>query len=129
MSEYLTQSRPYAEAIFQISEQDDAIDSWIQDLTLISNALQDQAVKSLIETPDISQKEKTDKFIALFEGEISSKTSNFLKTLGEANRLRLYDNIFYNFLSSNLILKERQVDKIHFQHKIQVRHLWGLISN
>ena len=61
MSEYLTQSRPYAEAIFQISEQDDAIDSWIQDLTLISNALQDQAVKSLIETPDISQKEKTDK--------------------------------------------------------------------
>ena len=103
MSEYLTQSRPYAEAIFQISEQDDAIDSWIQDLTLISNALQDQAVKSLIETPDISQKEKTDKFIALFEGEISSKTSNFLKTLGEANRLRLYDNIFYNFLSLNLI--------------------------
>ena len=58
MSEYLTQSRPYAEAIFQISEQDDAIDSWIQDLTLISNAFQDQAVKSLIETPDISQKEK-----------------------------------------------------------------------
>ena len=66
MSEYLTQSRPYAEAIFQISEQDDAIDSWIQDLTLISNTFQDQAVKSLIETPDISQKEKTDKFVALF---------------------------------------------------------------
>ena len=108
MSEYLTQSRPYAEAIFQISEQDDAIDSWIQDLTLISNALQDQAVKSLIETPDISQKEKTDKFIALFEGEISSKTSNFLKTLGEANRLRLYDNIFYkvslNFYQFQLFL-------------------------
>ena len=126
MSEYLTQSRPYAEAIFQISEQDDAIDSWIQDLTLISNALQDQAVKSLIETPDISQKEKTDKFIALFEGEISSKTSNFLKTLGEANRLRLYDNIFYNFLdlvakkrnqknvvvSSAFELEESQLDKI-----------------
>ena len=126
MSEYLTQSRPYAEAIFQISEQDDAIDSWIQDLTLISNAFQDQAVKSLIETPDISQKEKTDKFIALFEGEISSKTSNFLKTLGEANRLRLYDNIFYNFLdlvakkrnqknvtvSSAFELEESQLDKI-----------------
>lgn len=111
MSEYLTQSRPYAEAIFQISEQDDAIDSWIQDLTLISNALQDQAVKSLIETPDISQKEKTDKFIALFEGEISSKTSNFLKTLGEANRLRLYDNIFYNFL--DLVAKKKKPKKCY----------------
>ena len=75
---------------------------------------------------DISQKEKTDKFIALFEGEISSKTSNFLKTLGEANRLRLYDNIFYNFLdlvakkrnqknvtvSSAFELEESQLDKI-----------------
>ena len=27
MAEYLTQSRPYAEAIFEISEQDDSIDS------------------------------------------------------------------------------------------------------
>lgn len=126
MSEYLTQSRPYAEAIFQISDQDNEIDSWIQDLTLISNAFQDETVKSLIETPDISQKEKTDKFVALFEGEISSKTSNFLKTLGEANRLRLFDNVFYNFLelvakkrnqknvvvSSVFELEESQIDKI-----------------
>ena len=30
MSEYLTQSRPYAEAIFEISEQDNSTDSWIK---------------------------------------------------------------------------------------------------
>ena len=109
MSEYLTQSRPYAEAIFQISEQDNEIDSWIQDLTLISNASQDETVKSLIETPDISQKEKTDKFVALFEGEISSKTSNFLKTLGEANRLRLFNNVFYNFLE---LVAKKEIKKM-----------------
>ena len=62
----------------------------------------------------------------MFEGEISTKTSNFLKTLGEANRLRLYDNIFFNFLdlvakkrnqknvtvSSAFELEESQLDKI-----------------
>ena len=55
MSEYLTQSRPYAEAIFEISEQDNSTDSWIKDLAMISSAFQEKQIKSLIETPDISQ--------------------------------------------------------------------------
>ena len=70
MSEYLTQSRPYAEAIFEISEQDNSTDSWIKDLATISSAFQEKQIKSLIETPDISQREKTEKFIAIFEGEV-----------------------------------------------------------
>ncbi len=105
MSEYLTQSRPYAEAIFEISEQDNSTDSWIKDLAMISSAFQEKQIKSLIETPDISQREKTEKFIAIFEGEVSKKTVNFLKALGEANRLKILDNIIFNFL--DLVAKKR----------------------
>jgi len=55
MAEYLTQSRPYAEAIFEIAEQDNSVDSWIKDLALISTSFQDNLIQALIYTPDISQ--------------------------------------------------------------------------
>ena len=61
MAEYLTQSRPYAEAIFEIAEQDNSVDSWIKDLALISTSFQDNLIQALIDTPDISQREKAEK--------------------------------------------------------------------
>ena len=105
MAEYLTQSRPYAEAIFEIAEQDNSVDSWIKDLALISTSFQDNLIQALIDTPDISQREKAGKFVSIFEGEVSAKTINFLKTLGQANRLKILDNIILNFLE--LVAKKR----------------------
>ena len=105
MAEYLTQSRPYAEAIFEIAEQDNSVDSWIRDLALISTSFQDNLIQALIDTPDISQREKAEKFVSIFEGEVSAKTINFLKTLGQANRLKILDNIILNFLE--LVAKKR----------------------
>ena len=105
MAEYLTQSRPYAEAIFEIAEQDNSVDSWIKDLALISTSFQDNLIQALIDTPDISQREKAEKFVSIFEGEVSAKTINFLKTLGQANMLKILDNIILNFLE--LVSKKR----------------------
>ena len=105
MAEYLTQSRPYAEAIFEIAEQDNSVDSWIKDLALISTSFQDKLIQALIDTPDISQREKAEKFVSIFEGEVSAKTINFLKTLGQANRLKILYNIILNFLE--LVAKKR----------------------
>ena len=105
MAEYLTQSRPYAEAIFEIAEQDNSVDSWIKDLALISTSFQENLIQALIDTPDISQREKAEKFVSIFEGEVSAKTINFLKTLGQANRLKILDNIILNFLE--LVAKKR----------------------
>ena len=105
MAEYLTQSRPYAEAIFAIAEQDNSVDSWIKDLALISTSFQENLIQALIDTPDISQREKAEKFVSIFEGEVSAKTINFLKTLGQANRLKMLDNFILNFLE--LVAKKR----------------------
>ena len=105
MAEYLTHSRPYAEASFEIAEQDNSVDSWIKDLALISTSFQDSLIQALIDTPDISQREKAEKFVSIFEGEVSAKTINFLKTLGQANRLKILDNIILNFLE--LVSKKR----------------------
>ena len=120
MAEYLTQSRPYAEAIFEIAEQDNSVDSWIKDLALISTSFQDSLIQALIDTPDISQREKAEKFVSIFEGEVSAKTINFLKTLGQANRLKILDNIILNFLE--LVAKKRN------QKNVVVSSAFDIIS-
>ena len=40
MSEIRTQSRPYAEAAFEVALADDALDAWMADFSLIELALE-----------------------------------------------------------------------------------------
>ena len=70
MSEIRTQSRPYAEAAFEVALADDALDAWTADFSLIELALEDQKISQLVETPSISQSEKTNIFCELFKDEV-----------------------------------------------------------
>ena len=90
MSELLTQSRPYAEAIFDIAKEEQTLDAWVSDLSIVVSAMQEEAVKILINTPDLSQRNKAEIFTSLFEDEISKKVSNFILVIGQANSCLLY---------------------------------------
>ena len=54
MSEIRTQSRPYAEAAFEVALADDTLDGWTADFSMIELALEDQKISQLVETPSIS---------------------------------------------------------------------------
>ena len=68
MSELLTQSRPYAEAIFDIAKEEQALDIWVKDLSIVVSAMQNDVVKILINSPELSQRKKAEIFTSLFEG-------------------------------------------------------------
>ena len=76
-----TQARPYAQAIFEHSEE------WTEDLRQVVNVIKQPNVAKLIDSPKMAYKEKAEAFIGLFKGEIQKKTTNFLRVLGEAKRL------------------------------------------
>ena len=59
MSEVRTQSRPCAEAAFEVAKADDTLDKWIKDFSSMETAFEDEKVLNLVETPSISQIEKT----------------------------------------------------------------------
>ena len=63
MSEIKTQSRPYAEAAFEVAMADDTLDSWAADFSLIELALEEQKISQLVETPSISQSQKNKYFL------------------------------------------------------------------
>ena len=56
-------------------------------------ALETSEVQQLIDSPKLAYKEKTEVFLSLFEGQIESKTSNFIKVLGESKRISLRPHI------------------------------------
>ena len=82
-----TIARPYAQAIYDHSE------GWEKDLGQLELALETPEVQQLIDSPKLAYKEKTEVFLSLFEGQIESKTSNFIKVLGESKRISLLPHI------------------------------------
>ena len=126
MSELLTQSRPYAEAIFDIAKEEQTLDAWVSDLSIVVSAMQEEEVKTLINTPDLSQRNKAEIFTSLFEGEISKKVSNFVLVIGQANRINLLESVLESFkrlvaleknqknvmVASSYSLEQDQLDKI-----------------
>ena len=82
-----TIARPYAQAIYDHSK------GWEKDLGQLELALETFEVKQLIDSPKLAYKEKTEVFLSLFEGQIESKTSNFIKVLGESKRISLLPHI------------------------------------
>ena len=110
MSEIRTQSRPYAEAAFETAKADDTLDAWSADFSLIELALEDQKMLQLVETPSISQTEKTSIFCDVFRDEVQDKFVNFLTVAGSANRLRLLTEISKNF--KELVAKEKNLKNI-----------------
>ena len=84
---YETIARPYAQAIYDHSK------GWEKDLRQLELALETSEVQQLIDSPKLAYKEKTEVFLSLFEGQIESKTSNFIKVLGESKRISLLPHI------------------------------------
>jgi len=115
-----TIARPYAQAIYDHSE------GWEVDLEQLERALETPAVQQLIDSPKLAYKEKTDVFLSLFEGEIESKTSNFVRVLGESKRISLIPHISKEykkllsgtkgssevFITTAFELSEEQLEKI-----------------
>ena len=99
-----TQARPYAQAIFEHSEE------WTKDLGRVVNAINQPSVAKLIDSPKLAYKEKTEIFIGLFEGEVQKKTTNFLKVLGEAKRLSLLPDILSEY--QKLLAKKNKLNNV-----------------
>ena len=93
-----------------MAKADGTLDEWSADFSLIELALEDQKMLQLVETPSISQSEKTSIFCDVFRDEVQDKFVNFLAVAGSANRLRLLTDISKNF--KELVAKEKNLKNI-----------------
>ena len=99
-----TQARPYAQAIFEHSEE------WTEDLRQVVAVIKQPNVAKLTDSPKLAYKEKAEAFIGLFKGEIQKKTTNFLRVLGGAKRLSLLPEILSEY--QKLVAKKNKLNDV-----------------
>ena len=87
MANNQTLSRPYAQALFEHSE------GWLEDLEKLTAVVREPIVSNLIDSPHLSYQDKVKQILTLLEGEVESKSINFLKVLGGSRRLSLLPEI------------------------------------
>lgn len=98
MSVFTTIARPYAKAAFEYAVEKNTIASWGMFFQRMAYVVRDNRVKSLLQNPQIEEKDKLDFIIYLASSEATNDQRNFLAILSKFRRLlalpalaKLYD--------------------------------------
>lgn len=97
MAEYATLARPYGNAIFSFAKSADALPRWSHLLGLLSAALAEPAVRTLVESPDLAAGRKAERLAALCGDAVDAAGERFLQALASNGRLPLLAEIQRRF--------------------------------
>lgn len=141
MAEAITIARPYAEAVFKLAKERNALLAWSEMLELIAAVATDKQIKALIGNPQIPLKTLRDIICGACNGGLNKEGKQFVGLLIENKRLSVLDqivNLFEEFkakhesslearIRSAFSLNESQLDKLisvlenRFQRKINAQ--------
>ena len=94
MAELTTLARPYAKAVFDAAQDQNAVDPWDQALAFVAQVAADQEVKKILANPGLTEQRKAELFVETLEGEsLPEGLRNFLLILAENKRLALLPEI------------------------------------
>ena len=118
----------YAEALFQIGEEEKLTDMLYQELSEIVNLIKvNQDLFSILKSPVISKKEKISLIDNIFEDKININIKNFLKILIEQDRISFIsdisdsykellnekNNILEGFVISAIPMKKEEIKELN----------------
>lgn len=93
MPEPITIARPYAEAVFELAAQTDALARWSQALEAMARIAQDPDMLMLIADPKVSDEQRARIFLELCGEGVTPEARNFVTLLLVNNRLALLPEI------------------------------------
>jgi F-type H+-transporting ATPase subunit delta len=93
MAEKITLARPYAKAIFELASKDNAIDSWMEKLDLLSQVSSVDEVLDVVKNPEINLDDTISMFTEICKDMLDDESINLLRLAGENGRLDLFPEI------------------------------------
>jgi len=87
MSNNYTYARPYAEAAFKISLEDNAGKDWTHNLLLLEAIIQSEEIKEALANPKIANEKRVKLLLSFFEKQTTTRLQNFLTLLLEKKRI------------------------------------------
>lgn len=93
MAELATIARPYAEAIFRLAKQDNALPAWSAALTLIVSVYEDPQMRATMANPKVSANDIERLLLAICADRISGAARNLIQLLVHNRRLSVLPQI------------------------------------
>ena len=101
MAEFATIARPYAKALFNLAQEKNQIESWLDGLEELAAVVQNQKVISFLEQPEINTSEKVNVLAELVELK-SDELKNFITVLAEQKRLPVLPEVYAQYQALTL---------------------------
>lgn len=86
-------TRRYAQAIFEIAKEKDSLESWLQELTLLSETSQNSEFVSVINSPTVASNQKKVFVNKIFSDSISVLGKNLILLLGSNSNFEMVSEI------------------------------------
>ena len=93
MAEQITVARPYAEAVFELAREQNALPVWAEMLRVASGVSRDERVRAALDNPRLAVAAKESLFLAICGDTLNSDGRSFIRVLLEADRLGLLPEI------------------------------------
>ncbi len=93
MAEPITVARPYAEAVFALAREQNALPVWAEMLRLASGVASDSRVRTALDNPLLPVPAKESLFLAICGDALNSDGRSMVRVLLEADRLDLLPEI------------------------------------
>ena len=112
MRDNITDSRPYAEAAFKISSDENMIDAWLSNLNILGLVINDAEVKAILSSPKIDNSDKI-KFIVSFCNSKNKLFEKFIEVLLQSKKIYNLDSISYLF--NEMVLEQGGVSVVQIE--------------
>ncbi|MBI3147897.1 MAG: F0F1 ATP synthase subunit delta [Betaproteobacteria bacterium] len=93
MAELTTIARPYAEAVFAIAQEQDALDRWSAMLGFAATVAADPTMLAVLENPRLSDVQKAVLFFKIAGDQLDEGGKRFLRVLIDAGRAKVLPQI------------------------------------
>jgi F-type H+-transporting ATPase subunit delta len=97
MAELATIARPYAEAAFALAREGGALPKWADTLNLLAAVAADPKVSGAVDNPKLSANQKQSLFTTVLGDKLDGSTTQFVKVLLDADRVKLLPQINEHF--------------------------------
>jgi F-type H+-transporting ATPase subunit delta len=97
MAEQITVARPYAEAVFALAREQNALPVWGEMLRTASNVASDERVRAALDNPRLSVAARESLFLGICADKLNADGKSLVRVLLEADRFSLLPEILELF--------------------------------
>ncbi len=93
MTDFTTAARPYANAVYDIASQANALDSWGDALANLATVVSDAQMSELLNDPEMGKQQKGDLIIKVLGDKLDEQQQNLVKLMAENGRLSIMPDV------------------------------------